>query len=170
MTSCRKIGSTKLQFSIRSLLAVTACICILVSICYPLRASPILCIWAGLQVLVLVAFGHILLTAGRPSVAEATAALFSLISWFTLTVFVLVFVIGGSSNVAQLAGSSGMDGWAIWFNCFPVNLVGNLLSIIVTVFCIFGSRKLLASRFLTLAAFICAVIAFYITIEHFPDA
>src|SRR5262249_1354027 len=76
----------------------------------------------------------------------------------TLVLFLRVFVIGGSSNVAQLAGESGFDLWSLWFHAWPLLFVGNPLAFLVTVV-----AALLPpyppGRWQSFASRICAVVA-----------
>jgi hypothetical protein len=54
----------------------------------------------------------------------------AIVPTITLELFLRVFVIGHSSNVAQLAGSNGIDLWELWFNAlFPVPTLGAHLAV-----------------------------------------
>src|SRR5262249_43738139 len=91
----------------------------------------------------------------------------------TLVLFLRVFVIGGSSNVAQLAGESGFDLWRLWFHAWPFLFFGNPLAFLLAVV-----AALLPpyppSRWQSFASRICAVVAagfaWYTVVRFFPDA
>lgn len=106
-----------------------------------------------------------------------TALQFSLLascaSLLTLAAFLWVFVIGGSSNVAQMAGPAGLKLWSFWFEAWPFMLLANPLALIfllVAACCppypprhahSFGSR---------VCAFVAGAIACYVVVTCFPDA
>ena len=165
--------ASEMQFSLMSLFAVATCICLAFGV-WPFWEffGPMAFVytWAALQVAVVSMFGYVLLSGGRPSKAETTAAVFSLMPLFTLTTFVYVFVIGGSSNVAQLAGGSGLDLWSFWFDYFSFNIFGNLLAIVVLLICVSCARNVWLSRLITTGAFLSAVAAFCALAKHIPDA
>lgn len=59
---------------------------------------------------------------GVPLILSAAGSLSPLA---TLVLVVWVFVVGGSSNVAQFAGESGLGLWSLWFRAYPWLLLGN---------------------------------------------
>ena len=69
--------------------------------------------------------------------SRLTALQFSLVascaSLLTLAIFLWVFVIGGSSNVAQMAGPSGLKLWAFWGAAWPFMLMANPLALLFLV-------------------------------------
>ncbi len=91
----------------------------------------------------------------------------------TLLLFLRVFVIGGSSNVAQLAGESGFDLWRLWFHVWPVLFFGNPLAFAVALVAALlppyppGRWQSFASR---VCAVIAASFAWYTVVTFFPDA
>ncbi len=73
----------------------------------------------------------------RPVGAMAKAALIvplvsAIISFWTFVCFTLVFLVGGSSNVAQFAQPDGMNWWSFWFSWFRPLLAANLLLLLVS--------------------------------------
>jgi hypothetical protein len=139
--------------------------------CFPLMGFwPFLWTWIALQalhaVLVVWAFARPPVVAGpkRPAslLASSVAAIAPLL---TLIVFVRVFVIGHSSNVAQMAADSGYDLWSLWFHVWPLllfaNLVAGLVAVIATVFPPYPPRHWasVAARFLAV-----------LLVTFFPDA
>jgi hypothetical protein len=103
-------------------------------------------------------------------VASGVASVLPLI---TLLLFLRVFVIGGSSNVAQLAGESGLDLWSLWFHMWPLLFFGNPLAFWVTA----GAALLPPyppGHWPSFASRVCAVVvagfAWYTVVKFFPDA
>jgi|WetSurMetagenome_2_1015567.scaffolds.fasta_scaffold234877_1 hypothetical protein len=105
-----------------------------------------------------------------PLVLSSTAAIVPL---GTLVLFLLVFVIGHSSNVAQIAGESGYGLWHLWFTVWPLLLLGNvvagLVAIVATIFPPYPPRHWVsvAARFL---AVLLVTFAWYFVGTYFPDA
>ena len=97
----------------------------------------------------------------------------SVVPLVTLLLFLWVFVIGGSSNVAQHARFSGLDLWSLWFQAWPFLLFGNPLSCLVAVVAAllppYPPRhwKSFASR---VCAIVAAGFACYVVVTFFPDA
>jgi hypothetical protein len=100
----------------------------------PMNPWMFLFLWVGSQALQLTL--AVLAVCQRPDarlgalVASGAASVLPLI---TLVLFLRVFVIGGSSNVAQLAGESGFDLWSLWFHAWPLLFFGNPLAFLVAV-------------------------------------
>jgi hypothetical protein len=69
--------------------------------------------------------------------ALVVSGIASLLPLITLMLFLRVFVIGGSSNVAQIAGESGMDLWSLWFGVWPLLFVGNPAAFLAAVVALF---------------------------------
>jgi hypothetical protein len=91
----------------------------------------------------------------------------------TLMLFVCIFVIGGSSNVAQLAGESGMDLWSLWFDVWPFLFFTNPLILVVTVVAVVFPPYPLqrtTSVIARLTAVLLAVFACHTVVTYFPDA
>ena len=97
----------------------------------------------------------------------------TLVPLATLILFVGVFVVGGSSNVVQLAGDSGYDLWSLWAGTWPMLLLGNpvawLVAVLTTVFPPYPPRQWasMVARFL---AVLVAAFACWTTLTYFPDA
>jgi hypothetical protein len=91
----------------------------------------------------------------------------------TLAVFLVVFVIGRASNVAQLAGPNGSGLWMLWASGWIFFVAINPIAFIVGVVAILlpPYRPLrwrsLVSRF---AALGCSACACYAVGTYFPDA
>lgn len=97
----------------------------------------------------------------------------SILPWITLLLFLVVFVIGGSSNVAQLAGESGLELWSLWLHPWPLLLFGDLIAIIVLA--ILALVPPYPPRYWTsFLARWCSVggaaLAWYTVVTYFPDA
>lgn len=95
-------------------------------------------------------------------------------SLLTLVSFVRVFVVGGGSNVAQLAGSSGMSLWSFWFHIWPLLILSNLAAVLIALIVLFlplGTRRgwqmVIAGRLCSLSS---ALIALRFLGIYFPDA
>jgi uncharacterized BrkB/YihY/UPF0761 family membrane protein len=58
-----------------------------------------------------------------------SVALFSMFPICTLLLFISVFVIGGASNVAQVAGEQGLSLWKLWHSVWPLLWIGNPISL-----------------------------------------
>jgi hypothetical protein len=50
-----------------------------------------------------------------------------------LVLLTWVFVIGGSSNVAQFAANGGLGLWSLWSHVWPVLLLGNGVSVLLNL-------------------------------------
>jgi hypothetical protein len=94
-------------------------------------------------------------------------------SLLTLAAFLWVFVIGGSSNVAQMAGPGGLGRWSFWYEAWPFMLMANplaLMFLVASACCppyppryahSFGSR---------VCAVVAGAVACYVVVTCFPDA
>ena len=97
----------------------------------------------------------------------------SLLPAVTLMLFIVVFVIGGSSNVAQLAGEGGRSLWTLWFHVWPPLFIGNPLAFLVATGAVclppYPPRywKSFACR---VSAIIAAGCAWYAIFAFAPDA
>jgi hypothetical protein len=91
----------------------------------------------------------------------------------TLVLFLRVFVFGGSSNVAQLAGESGLDLWRLWFHAWPLLFFGNPLAFLVAL-AVAILPPYPPGRWQSFASRVCAVVAagfaWYMVVTFFPDA
>lgn len=91
----------------------------------------------------------------------------------TLILFLYVFVFGGSSHVAQMAGPDGFDLWTLWFHAWPLLFFGNpvsfLLLVVTTVLPPYPPR-----HWLSFTSRLCALVptgfACYAVATFFPDA
>lgn len=94
-----------------------------------------LCVWIGAQVLQLV-FGIVAFRQARalqdkqlgPLIASWIASVSPLLTWI---VFLRVFVVGGGSNVAQVAGEDSYALWRIWYGVWPLLSLGNFLGLTI---------------------------------------
>jgi predicted 3-demethylubiquinone-9 3-methyltransferase (glyoxalase superfamily) len=68
------------------------------------------------------------LKRARRQVKGGATGVASVLPPITLLLFLRVFVLGGSSKVAQLAGESGFDLWRVWFHASPLLFLGNPLA------------------------------------------
>jgi len=97
----------------------------------------------------------------------------SILPWITLILFIVVFVIGGSSNVRQLAGKSGYELWSLWCGMWPLLFVGNpvafLVLAITAMFPPYPPRYW-QSFVARLCGVVGAGVAWYMTVTFFPDA
>lgn len=91
----------------------------------------------------------------------------------TITLFVWIFVIGRSSNVAQLAGPDGRGLWRLWLAVWQLLFFmcpASLLTGVVAALCPPYPPK----SYLSTAARLCAVLpagfSWYVVIRYFPDA
>lgn len=105
--------------------------------------------------------------------ALMVSAIASILPLVTLGLFLHVFIIGGSSNVAQLAGEAGMDRWSLWLRAWPVLSFGSPLAFLGTIVANllppYPPRhwQSFASRACGVAS---AAISWYIVVRCFPDA
>lgn len=103
-------------------------------------------------------------------VLSAASLLFPLL---TLALFLWVFVFGGSSNVAQLAGGSGADLRDLWISFWPILLLGNPASALIAIAAVavqWYRPQQFASFALPAAAIIADCAAASIALKYFPDA
>lgn len=111
--------------------------------------------------------------AERKLGSRVLAGLASIPPIITLWLFVRVFVVGGSSHVAQLAGESGFDLWSSWGDWWPVLFFGNSLAFLFAVAIAFIGPYPPQRRF-SVASRTCAVIvagiAWYTVVTRIPDA
>jgi hypothetical protein len=97
----------------------------------------------------------------------------SILPFATLLLFLRVFVIGGSSNVAQLAGPSGSSLWSLWFHAWPLLFFGCPLAFVATAAAtivppyppVYGNS--FVSR---LSALVSSGCAWHVVVTCFPDA
>jgi hypothetical protein len=69
----------------------------------------------------------------RPLISLMLSMVASALPVFTLLLFLRVFVIGGSPNVAQLAGESGYQLWRLWLYAWPALYFGNPPSLLLNI-------------------------------------
>jgi hypothetical protein len=111
----------------------------------------------------------------RPTrhVSLLISGLSSFLPFIALALFLRVFVIGGSSNVAQLAGDEGLDLWHLWFSAWPFLLFGipvaGIASLVAVLMPPYTLRTWpsIASRALTVLA---VALSFFHVAKYFPDA
>ena len=69
--------------------------------------------------------------SGRRRLASLKCSLIvSLVPVASLLAFVMIFVIGGGSNVAQIAGERGMDLWSLWVDLWLPLYLGTLVAVV----------------------------------------
>ncbi|MBN2022663.1 MAG: hypothetical protein JW809_07695 [Pirellulales bacterium] len=93
--------------------------------------------------------------------------------WTTLFLFLIVFVIGGSSNVAQLAGDSGFGLWSLWCSWWLLLFFANpiaLAVLTVTALCPPYPPRHGKSFVARLCSVVGAALAWYVVVTWFPDA
>ena len=123
-----------LQFGLLWLLWLTtviAVLCVVGPWAFALRLNPwtFLLLWIVCQSLHLVlgafAIRREYSTNKRRLGTLIASGLGGILPLATLLLFIRVFVIGGSSNVAQLAGYEGRALWTLWFHAWPLLFFGN---------------------------------------------
>jgi hypothetical protein len=137
-----------------------------------------LIMWVGSQAMQMI-FGVLAVrqdpdAAGHKKLGSLIASCVpSILPLATLLLFLRVFVFGGSSNVAQLAGGSGMSLWSLWFHAWPLLFFGNplafLASLVVALLPPYppGRWRSFASR---VCAVVAAGFAWYMVVALAPDA
>jgi hypothetical protein len=103
----------------------------------------------------------------RPVYAAAAASIVPLI---TLGLFVRVFVIGRTSNVAQLAGEEGFRMWALWMEAWPLLLFCNLLAMVALMTALATPPWRWASVLSRMAAFLFVMCAWCALLKWAPMA
>jgi hypothetical protein len=139
-----------------------------------MNAWIFLLLWVSSQTLQLV-FGILAMqTLGKKQLDSLkVSALGSILPIVTLLLFITVFVIGGSSNVAQFAGEAGRGLWTLWLVFWPLLFIGNSISFFVVLVAVFcppyppNHWKSLVSR---VSAVVAASFAWYTSSNFFPDA
>ena len=105
--------------------------------------------------------------------ALVPSAMASVLPLMTVLLFIRVFVIGRSSNVAQFAGDSGFDLWRLWFHAWPLLFFGNPLAFLVAVVGLLR-RPHPPTHWQSFASRACCLIAagcaWYIVVSYSPDA
>ena len=104
----------------------------------------------------------------------AAALISGLPSVLTLLLFVYVYVLGGASNVVQLAGEgSGLHYWKVWFNVWPLLVLTNPPALLVALVVLVRPchsrqhRLALVGRFAGVAALL---ISNYLVFALYPTA
>ncbi len=145
-----------------------------------LLAGPWTFLWAWIVLHVLHAAFAAAAFIRPPAAAEpkrigtlTTSTVVTLAPLVTLLLFTKVFVIGHSSNVAQIAGDAGFSLWALWEGTWPLLLIGNGIAwpvaVVATVLPPYPPRHWMSvvARFL---AVLLATFAWYTVATYFPDA
>lgn len=105
--------------------------------------------------------------------ANLTSGIVGILSTFTLVAFVLVFIVGRSSNVAQFAGKAGLDWWSFWFKIWGINAIGSLiLGLIGAVTLFWKPRPTRDAVSFSLRVVVLAgiLLSLYHTFRFMPDA
>lgn len=136
--------------------------------------GPSTLVWMWTTITVLQASLIAATTLNRRGTASLwLSAIASIAPLATLSIFTVVFVIGKSSNVAQLAGDEGFGFWQLWLSAWPILFFANPLFLLV---CIIAavlppySLKFWTSTIARISAVVCAVLGWYAVITYFPDA
>ncbi len=164
------------QFSIMWLLSLMTAVFVSLLIWSMFKAiGPIFLVflWAALHLFVIAVFAVSLFKRYSISIAEWVSAIVSLIPLVSLIFVIRIFVVGGSSNVAQFAGGSGANLWSLWFNVFVWVLLVNFVACLIVVGCLFFRSyptRFWSSFSMRVACLITAVIAVYFALTHIPDA
>jgi len=144
----------------------------------PMNPWLFLLVWVGSQTMSLV---FAILAVRQPPDATGqrrlgslwVSGLASILPLITLLLFLRVFVIGGSSNVAQLAGDGGYSLWSLWFDAWPILFFGNPIAFLVALVAAFlppyppSHWRSFASRACVVVA---ACFAWHTVVTFFPDA
>jgi hypothetical protein len=135
----------------------------------------LLFLWIGAHVLQLMFairalyLSAILENRNRPAAVWASLAA-SALSLATLALFLTVFVIGGSSHVAQLAGEQGFGLWRVWAAWWPLLLLSAPLALLVAIGAALWPPYPTSSFFSRICGVVAVGCACYATIAFFPDA
>ena len=109
----------------------------------------------------------------HPVFALVFSVLGNVVTILTIFYFTKVFIIGKSSNVAQMAGRDGEDLWSLWFHVWEPLLLFTPLS---CTLCVLGVAcpPWPPREKLSFLARICAALAIigtaYMLMTYFPDA
>jgi len=99
------------------------------------------------------------------------SAIGAIIPVLTLVLFLRVFVIGHSSNVAQLAGEDGFELWRLWCHSWPLMFFGNPVSFFIEfASCFLPPFKNPPSYWGRILGIIASGCATHVTLKYFPDA
>lgn len=101
------------------------------------------------------------------------SALASVVPLITFVLFLVVIVVGGGSNVAQLAGERGMGLWRLWAEAWPLLLFGIPLSALVLLASAISPpypSSNWQSFFSRWCGLLSAGFALYVVVTYFPDA
>ena len=101
------------------------------------------------------------------------SAICSAIPSYTLILFVRVFVVGGSSTVAQLNGEGRLYLWSMWVSPWPMLCVGNAVVFVIVSFAILLPPHLPRQRLSFLSRVFAVPLpmcAFYALVKLAPDA
>jgi hypothetical protein len=139
-----------------------------------MNAWIFLLLWVSSQALQLV-FGVVAMQTLEKKLLGSlkVSALASILPLVTLLLFIKVFVVGGSSNVAQFAGEAGRGLWTLWFIFWPFLFIGNPIAFFVVLLAAFFPPyppthwKSLVSR---VSAVVAASFAWYFSATFSPDA
>ena len=134
--------------------------------------------WVGFEALHLLFGGYSFWRGPPPDQtrrfrASEIAAYASVLPLLTLLLFIRVFVIGRSSQVAQLAGDSGFELWRLWTDFWPLFFFSSPIVFLITL--VAALLPPYPSRFWpSFVCRFCAVVsascACYTVIVYFPDA
>lgn len=141
-----------------------------------MNPMPFVMLWIFAIATQIVAGGIALVRAHREDDSDPAvivSAIASLVLCLELVLFVRVFVIGGSSNVAQFAGAEGHGLWREWFKAWPLFMCGSPLALLVTfaaaLFPPYPARHP-ASTTSRVCGVIAALCACLVTLSAPPDA
>lgn len=98
------------------------------------------------------------------------AGIAAVVPVITLMLFVRVFVVGGSSNVAQLAGDNGFSLWSLWAGWWPLLFFGNPISFVVALIASICSPYEWPSLLARWCGIMTAACACHAAFKYFPDA
>lgn len=91
-------------------------------------------------------------------------------SLLTFILFIRVFVVGQSSNVAQFAGEAGFHLWSLWARYWPLLLIGNLAALVLAWIAVLIPPWSWKSSLSRLAALLSVLCAGYVLLQRIPDA
>ncbi len=101
------------------------------------------------------------------------SGLSSVLPLIALVLFLRVFVIGGSSNVAQMAGEDGYALWKLWFSAWPFLIFGIPVAGIASIVAVLMppySLRTWPSALSRAFAVGAAGLSFFHVAKYFPDA
>lgn len=101
------------------------------------------------------------------------SAVSSVLPIVALLLFIAVFVVGRSSNVAQLAGAGGHELWRLWLHAWPFFIFGIPLAAIASIIAVLMppySLRTWPSTACRAIAVLAICLSYIHVVKYFPDA